>query len=415
MEKPYLVLEWNDQETGATGWVVVHRFVNGYASGGIRMHPTVTRQEVERLARIMSYKYEASESLTTGGCKAGIAYDYKAADAMEVLRRFLTAMRPYLHAGVSLGGDLGVSFESVLQIMSELQVELITPAMQQDPHVLEGLRVYKGMLEETVDLFPLNDAVTGYGTAFCADEAWKGRTELREQTGPQEQVESQEEAKLQEQVESDIAGGSKASGSRVSGDKARVVIQGFGCVGASCAYKLHQLGYRVVGIADANIMVTCESGLDVPALVKGRQRHGELAPGTFDPGYSVLPNTRWLDVECDILIPAALDDVIDGGNAHTVRASLIVEGANIPVSPTGDAILKARGIHVVNDFVANLGAIRFYDAVIFGKIRSGAAEVIDDIERLCRRNTSRLLAEAARLGLYQRDAAELLFQPKRSS
>lgn len=372
MEKPYLVLEWNDTETEATGWVVVHNFVRGYASGGTRMHPTVTRQEVERLARVMAYKYSASECVTTGGCKAGIAYDYKATDARDVLRRFMTAMAPYLNAGVALGGDLGVAFEDVLDTMEELGIDLVTPEMKRDPHVMEGLQAYRRLLKEQVDGFPLNDAVTGYGTAYCADEAWR------------------------------FKGG---------GPGARVVVQGFGCVGASCAYLLHRMGYRVIGIADANGMAVHPEGLDVPALVAGRRRHGEVALESLRPEDGWRPNTEWLDVDCDILVPAALDDTIHKGNAHKVKARLIVEGANIPVSPEGDAILRRRGIDVVNDYVANLGAIRFYDAVIFGHVRSGAREVLADIEQLCRRNTHRLFTEARRLGMYQRDAANVMFRP----
>jgi glutamate dehydrogenase (NAD(P)+) len=407
-EKPYLVLEWNDHLTDAAGWVVVHRFVQGYASGGTRMHPAVTRREVERLAKVMAYKYEAGGSVTTGGCKAGIAYDYKAPDAKAVLGRFLRAMKPYLQAGVSLGGDLGVAFEDVLAIMEELKVELITPAMKRDPHVMEGLQAYRRLLGEKVDgAFLLNDAVTGYGAAYCADEAWralrqvadrKGETDSRSDTGAGTGV----GAHPGESVPEDQARGAGA----------RVVVQGFGCVGASCAFLLHRMGYRVVGIADANLLVENPAGLDVPALVQGRMKHGELAAASFRPEDRVRPNGEWLDIECEILVPAALEDVIHAGNARQVKAVLVVEGANIPVSREGDAVLKERGIHVVNDFVANLGAIRFYDAAIFGHVRSGAAEVLQDIEALCRRNTSRLLAEAKRLGLYEREAAERLFQPR---
>src|SRR5690625_5293635 len=84
MTKPYLVVEWKDTETSAVGWLVVHNFVNGYTGGGVRMHPSVTKNEVKRLAKAMAYKYVASESKTTGGCKGGIAYDFKANDAKEV-------------------------------------------------------------------------------------------------------------------------------------------------------------------------------------------------------------------------------------------------------------------------------------------------------------------------------------------
>lgn len=120
--KPYVVVEWNDTETDAKGWMCAYNFVGHYCGGGTRMHPTVTKEEVIRLATTMGYKYKACESLTTGGCKAGIAYDYKAPDAEDVLRRFLTATAPYIKAGVSIGGDLGVDYSVVLRILDDLGI-----------------------------------------------------------------------------------------------------------------------------------------------------------------------------------------------------------------------------------------------------------------------------------------------------
>ncbi len=76
--KPYILVEWNDTETNAKGWLCAYNFVNHYCGGGTRMHPTVTAEEVVRLATAMGYKYNACKSKTTGGCKGGIAYDYKA-------------------------------------------------------------------------------------------------------------------------------------------------------------------------------------------------------------------------------------------------------------------------------------------------------------------------------------------------
>ncbi|WP_088066600.1 Glu/Leu/Phe/Val family dehydrogenase [Gottfriedia luciferensis] len=374
MKKPYLVVEWNDSETDAKGWLVVHNFVKGYAGGGIRMHPTVTREEVERLAEAMAYKYNASESVTTGGCKAGISYDYKASDAYDVLRRFLIAMMPYVEAGVSLGSDLGTKYEDVLSVFDEFNVGIpLTKSMKEDVSVQNGIKYFNELLASKVDCFLLNDAVTGYGVAFCADEAWK------------------------------FKGGNNK--------EAKVVIQGFGCVGASCALKLSQLGYKIVGISDANLFVTCEDGLDVQKLIDHKNSHGEMNQEFFEPNYVVKSNTEWLDVECDILIPAALEDVINASNANKVKASLIVEAANIPISAEGDKIIKQRGIDVVNDFVANLGAVRFYDAVIFGLVEPKAKAVIDDIERLSRKNTVNLFTEAKKQNRYQRDIACELFVP----
>ncbi|MEH7610075.1 Glu/Leu/Phe/Val family dehydrogenase [Gottfriedia acidiceleris] len=373
MKKPYLVVEWNDSETDAQGWLVVHNFVKGYAGGGTRMHPTVTREEVERLAEAMAYKYMASESVTTGGCKAGIAYDYKAPDAYDVLRRFLIAMMPYVEAGVSLGSDLGTKYEDVLRVFDEFNVGIpLTKSMKEDVSVQNGIKDFNNLLASKIDCFLLNDAVTGYGVAFCADEAWKFKGENK---------------------------------------VAKVVIQGFGCVGASCALKLSQLGYKIVGISDANLLVTCEGGLDVQKLIDHKNSHGEMNREFFESNYAVRSNTEWLDVDCDILIPAALEDVINVSNASKVKASLIVEAANIPISAEGDQIIKQRGIDVVNDFVANLGAIRFYDAVIFGLVKPEPQKVIDDIERLSRKNTFNLFTEAKKQKRYQRDIACELFEP----
>lgn len=376
MLKPHLIVEWNDTETDAQGWLVVHNFVKGYAGGGIRMHPSVTKEEVIRLSEAMAYKYVASESETTGGCKAGISYDYRDPKAYGVLRRFLIAMLPYIDHGVSLGSDLGTKYEDVLQIFNEFGIDIpLTKSMKQNPNILEGIEKYNQLLEESIDGLLMNDAVTGFGVAFAADEAWKYK----------------------------------------HGEKqAKVVIQGFGCVGASCALKLSQLGYQVVGISDANLLVTCDEGLDVEHLMKHRNSFGEMDPNYFKDDYKTTANDEWLDVDADILIPCALEAVIHKHNAHKVRASLVVEGANIPITQEGDDILREKGIDLVNDFVANLGAVRSYDVVIFGHVPSEPEAVMQDIEEICRKNVYKLFEQAEKDNKYQRDIAKEIFKPGKS-
>lgn len=373
MNKPYVIVEWNDTETNAIGWLCAYNFVNNYCGGGTRMHPTVTKEEVIRLAHTMAYKYTACESTTTGGCKGGIAYDYKAPDAKDVLRRYIIAMAPYIKAGVSIGGDLGVDYGDVLEILDEIGIGLPqTKAMKADPKIQKGIKDHDEMVDMQYDGFLMYDMVTGYGVAFSADEAWK------------------------------FKGGKPG---------ARVVIQGFGCVGASAAKCLDKLGYKIVGISDANCLVTCGDGLDIDKLIAHKKPKGEMDPNYFESNYKVLPNNAWLDVGCDILIPAALEDVINKDNAHKVRASLICEAANIPISPEGDKIIKEKDIDVVVDFVANLGAIRFYDAIIFGLIEKDPQAAVDDIEQLCRKNTRKIFEEAKKQGKSQREVAMELFAP----
>lgn len=88
-----------------------------------------------------------------------------------------------------------------------------------------------------------------------------------------------------------------------------------------------------------------------------------------------------------------------------------MEAANIPLSSEGDEIIKQRGIDVVNDFVANLGAIRFYEVVIFGLVKPNPQAVVDDIEKLCRKNTYQLFTEAKNQNKYQREVAYEIFKP----
>ncbi|OIO01836.1 MAG: amino acid dehydrogenase [Desulfovibrionaceae bacterium CG1_02_65_16] len=374
--KPYLLVEWNDTETDAKGWLCVYNFVNNYCGGGTRMHPTVTAEEVVRLATAMGYKYRACESKTTGGCKGGIAYDYKAPDAKDVLRRYLKAMSPYLNCGVSIGGDLGVDYGDVLQILDEIGVGLPqTRAMRNDPAQQKRIKQHDEVCKMTYDGFQMYDMITGYGCASALDEAWKFK-------------------------------GHKPG--------ARVVLQGFGCAGASLAYCLDKWGYKLVGIADANCLVTCPDGLDVKKLVATRKPKGELDPKAFAPNYAVRSNAEWLDVDCDILVPAALEDVINKSNADRVKASLIVEAANIPVTPEADTILARKGVDICVDFVSNMGGIRIYEVVIFGLVEPTPEAIANDTMGIIRRQTRRVFEEAARTGKTTRQVARELFVPTKS-
>lgn len=373
LKKPYIVVEWNDTESDAVGWLCAYNFVGHYCGGGTRMHPTVTKEEVVRLATTMGFKYKACESETTGGCKGGIAYDYKAPDAKDVLRRYLTAMAPYINAGVSIGGDLGVDYGDVLEILDDLGIGLPqTKAMRNDPQFQQNIKNHDDACGMRYDGFLMYDMITGYGCAFALDEAWNFKKGT---------------------------------------PGAKVVLQGFGCVGASMAYCLDKMGYKVVGIADANCLVTCEDGLDVKKLVATRKPKGELDPEAFEDNYVVRPNNEWLDVDCDILVPAALEDVINKNNADKVKASMIVEAANIPVTAEADEILASKGVDICVDFVSNMGGIRIYEALVFGIVGPVPEDIVKDTETIIRRATQRVFEEAKRQGKTQRQVAREIYAP----
>lgn len=371
--KPYVVLEWNDTETDAQGWLCVYNPVHGYYGGGTRMHPSVTREEVIRLATIMAYKRNAAENSRKGGMKAGIKYDYKAPDARDVLKRFIMAMRPYIEIGLNIGSDLGTQEETIRQIFDELgMVEPLPKSLRNDPTIQKGVENVNLMLKDNYEGWGVNDCVTGFGVAFSADEAWKN---MKMQPG------------------------------------ASVVIQGFGCVGKSCCAMMKKLGYKIVGIADANCFVYSENGLDVDSLIANVLPRGEMDQSKFQPDWKVMANTEWINVPCDIFIPAALEDVVNKDNVDKFQGKLICEGANIPVTADADKVLQKKGIRLVPDFIANIGAIRFFYAVTFGEVEATPKAIIDDIEKICRKNVANIFKKSEEEKRYERDIALELYEP----
>jgi glutamate dehydrogenase (NAD(P)+) len=133
-----------------------------------------------------------------------------------------------------------------------------------------------------------------------------------------------------------------------------VVVQGFGNVGSITARLLHGIGCKIVGLSDINGGVYNTRGIDVPLALRYSQEHGSLL-GL--PNTEKVNNQELLELPCDILIPAALENQLTRENAGRIRASLIVEGANGPTTPEADRILLDRGITLVPDILANAGGV----------------------------------------------------------
>ena len=372
--KPYVTIEWNDTESDAIGWLCIYNLVDGYAGGGIRMSKDVDRETVVNLAEVMAYKRNAAKNSRKGGMKGGIKYDPKAPDAREVLKRYIIAMRPYVQYSLNIGSDMGTSDLVIKEIEEEIGMgEPLTPEMRVDPVVEQGVKnVYKGLYEEVYPGMKVETAVTGYGAAYCADEAWK---QLGGKPG------------------------------------ATVIVQGFGNAGIGCVDMMDQLGYKVVGISDVNCFVYCEDGLDVKSMMKSRLPMGEIDRSKLDPSYKVLPNTEWINYPCDIFMPAAIRDVLTGENAAQFKGKLISEAANLPLTPEADEYLHAHGVHTIPDFVANLGEIRFFYVMTFCEVEPTAEAIVADLDKLCRENAHNLVKASLETGRFERDIAKELFVP----
>jgi glutamate dehydrogenase/leucine dehydrogenase len=324
--------------------VVVDNTACGPAIGGIRMARDVTLEEVARLARAMTFK-NAAAGLAHGGGKAGIVADPRmpAADKARLIRAFGRAIRDLVE--YVAGPDMGTDEACMGHLHDEIGRAVGLP------RVLGGI--------------PL-DAIgaTGFGLAVAAEVA-------------------EEFAAI-----------------RLRG--ARVAIQGFGAVGRHAARFLAARGAALVAVADSRGAIGDSKGFDVPRLIAFKEQGGSLRDF---PGGAPLAGEDLVAVDCDIWIPAARPDVLDAGNAGRLRARLVLQGANIPATADAEAMLHARGVVSVPDFIANAGGVICAAVEYRGGTEAQAFAVI---EEKIRANTAAVLTRARDARLLPRAAAEAL-------
>ena len=213
--------------------------------------------------------------------------------------------------------------------------------------------------------------VTGFGVAQAADQAWK-----------------------------------KMNGAQ----GAKVSIQGFGSVGGSCARYLQRMGYKVVAISDINGMYYNEDGLDIQDLLDARNLLGEVDVSKMKKPCEVRNRDEWLGLDVDIVIPAAVEDIINKDTARTVKASLIVEGANIPTTEEADVILHEMGVHIVPDFIANQGSICYFTSIQNAKCEATPEAVMERLSDVIRRGVDKTFDYAQKNAVTEREAAWTIFK-----
>ncbi len=325
--------------------LVVDNTALGPAIGGVRMAPDVTTREVFRLGRAMTLK-NSMAGIPYGGGKAGIRGDPDIENKDEVVRSFAAMLAP--HSDYIPGPDMGTDEHCMAIIQDQIGRAI-------------GLhREFGGI--------PLDEVgVTGYGVVEAADAAAETRGK--------------------------------------SLKDATVAIEGFGAVGQACFKAMASKGARVVAVCDIHGGVYDVDGLDYDALVVRNQQTG-LPEKTWNREYGrgcAITDLELFALDVDVLIPGARPDVITMSNADSVRASLVVEGANIPASFEAEEYLSSKGVLVVPDFVANAGG------VIAGSVemrRGTVEESFKAAKTLIRKNVQEVLELSVSEGLTPRVAAE---------
>ena len=141
---------------------------------------------------------------------------------------------------------------------------------------------------------------------------------------------------------------------KINHKNAKVVVQGFGNVGMNAAKLLHEQGYKIIAVSDSKTGIYDEKGLDIPKVIEDKEKNESLE--NFKDAKQIA-NEEILELKCDVLIPAALGGVITKKNANDVKAEIILELANGPVTPEADIVLQKKNVLVVPDILANAGGV----------------------------------------------------------
>lgn len=364
--QPYMRLHWTDSVTGAVGYLVVHTLRAGLATGGTRMRAGCTLTEVEDLARGMANK-TATFDLPIGGAKGGIDFDPKDPRALGVLERFCEAMRPWIDAHWVTAEDLGVPQHLIDEVFEKLGLgQSYHAAIRRAADPAATLARVRAGLNAAVDGgYLLGDVIGGYGVAHACLAA-------------------------------------AVSWGRAPADTT-VAIQGIGTMGGAAAHYLHEAGMRVTTLADAAGTLHCAAGLDVPALLALRDGYGEIDRSRLPAGVEQLPRAAVLAADVDILVPAAISYAITPDNSFDVRARVVVEAANAATTPEAEAMLAARGIPVLPDFVANAGAVAWAWWLLLGLVDDNPENSFDRLRTIMHTKVAQLLAAWTDQGVTPRD------------
>jgi len=296
-----------------TGYRVLHNRARGPGKGGIRYHPDVTADEVRALAAWMTWKC-AVMNVPFGGAKGGVICDPKKLtkdDLRMITRRFIAELGDAIGPHTDIPApDVNTSAETMAWVFDTYA--MMHPGLNNTP-VVTGKPVDMG------GSYGRNEA-TSRGCLFCTQHA----------------------------LSRGLVDGMD------SVDGATVAVQGYGNAGSIAAMLYAEQGAVIIAVSDSRGAIFCAEGFDPVAALEHKKSTGSVV-GL--PGTEAISNEELLALECDILIPAALENQIRADNADDVKARLIAEAANGPTTPAADRILFAKGIPVLPDILANAGGV----------------------------------------------------------
>jgi glutamate dehydrogenase (NAD(P)+) len=374
---PEKVLQVYDPDTGMKGVLVIDNTSTGPGKGGIRFAESVTPIEVFKLARTMTWKC-ASAGLPFGGAKGGIIANPGKVNQVEWIKSFAKMIKPYCPSQYIAATDVGTT---------ELDMAVFA-------HEIGDMRACTGKPQELGGI-PHELGTTGYGVSvalrttidFLKESKRKGVKPSRPYVDLTNSLDTKN---------NDI----------------KVVIQGFGNVGSFTAKFLNDLNIKVIGVSDVSGFVFDDNGLDIPQLMSDMKDKSKLSDLLNNQQqqqhlYNILDKDEIFNVDSDVFIPAALTGVINDKTAsklleHNVK--IIVEGANIPTTPSADQYLVNNNILIIPDFLANSGGVIGSFVEYQGRTEK---EAFDLIEYKITNNVKRALYNSVQLTDQEGDNSQL--------
>src|SRR5262245_41182206 len=344
------------------GYRVQHSMARGPAKGGIRYHPQVTLDEVKALASWMTWKC-ATVGIPYGGGKGGIVCDPKRMSQRELenmTRRFASEI------SIIFGPERDIPAPDVYTNAQTMAWIMDTYSMTAGETVL-GVVTGKPL---PIGGSQGRNEATARGCQFVVREACKEK--------------------------------------KITLKGAKVAVQGFGNAGSIAARLLHEDGAVVVAASDSHGGIFNPRGLDVAKVEAHKERTGSLKGYAESEGIS---NERLLELECDVLVPAALENQITLENAARVKAKIVAEAANGPTTPGADDILYKNGVFLIPDILANAGGVTVSYFEWVQSLQSffwEEQQVNEHLEKIMTRSFHEVLGIAKKFGVHMRTAAYIL-------
>lgn len=357
---PEKVLQVHDYATGMRGILVIDNTALGPGKGGIRMTPTLNMEEVFRLARTMTWKCALAD-LPFGGAKSGIIADPREIskdEKMSLIRAFATAVKPLSPSQYVAAPDINTSEEEMA--VYALANGSFKSCTGKPSHMCVRPGEQCGI--------PHEYGSTGYGVFHAAKVAAKhAGVDLKE---------------------------------------AAVAIDGFGNVGSFSAKYLSEFGAKVEAVGDSKGCIYNSGGLDYERLRRTKDETGSVT--NYEHG-QVLRREELLELPVEFLVPASVPDVINEKNVGKVKARVIVEAANIPVTYEAENVLHKRGTLIIPDVIANAGGVISSYAEYVGE---NPQHILEMVEEKITRSVSLVLERAKAERVQPREAALKIAQKR---